>query len=80
MDLDGHYFHALYQYMFYMWVQNCTPIESFFNKMLNAKHGFSSKVEYRAVIWHLKTSKEIHDEKPMFMGLLYHLMLRFNSG
>ena len=52
---------------------NCTHIESFFNKILNAKHGysdakacFSSKVEYRAVIRYLylkgKTGKEIHGE------------------
>ena len=39
MDLDGHDFHALFQYMFYTWVQNCTRIESFFNKILNIKHG-----------------------------------------
>ena len=39
MDRDGHDFHALFQYMFYTWVQNCTRIESFFNKLLNAKHG-----------------------------------------
>ena len=39
MDRDGHDFHALFQYMFYTWVQNCTHIESFFNKILNVKHG-----------------------------------------
>ena len=39
MDRDGHDFHALFQYMFYTWVQNCTLIESFFNKILNVKHG-----------------------------------------
>ena len=39
MDRDGHEFHALFLYMFYMWVQNCTLIESFFNKILNVKHG-----------------------------------------
>ena len=39
MDREGHDFHALFQYMFYTWVQNCTPIESFFNKILNVKHG-----------------------------------------
>ena len=39
MDRDGHNFHALFQYMFYTWVQNCTRIESFFNKILNVKHG-----------------------------------------
>ena len=39
MDLDGHDFHALFQYMFYTWVQNCTRFESFFNKILNVKHG-----------------------------------------
>ena len=38
MDRDGHDFHALFQYMFYTWVQNCTRIESFFNKILNVKH------------------------------------------
>ena len=26
MDRDGHDFHALFQYMFYTWVQNCTRI------------------------------------------------------
>ena len=39
MDRDGHDFHALFQYMFYTWVQNCTRIKSFFNKILNVKHG-----------------------------------------
>ena len=39
MDRDGQDFHALFQYMFYTWVQNCTRIESFFNKILNVKHG-----------------------------------------
>ena len=39
IDRDGHDFHALFQYMFYTWVQNCTRIELFFNKMLNVKHG-----------------------------------------
>ena len=39
VDRDGHDFHALFQYMFYTWVQNCTLIESFFNKILNVKHG-----------------------------------------
>ena len=59
MDWDGHNFHALFQYMFYMWVQKCKLIESFFNKILNfklasdAKAYFSSKVEYRAVIRYL---------------------------
>ena len=35
LDLDGHDVHALFQYMFYTWVQNCTLVESFFNKILN---------------------------------------------
>ena len=39
MDRDGHDFHALFQYMFDTWVQNCILIESFFNKILNVKHG-----------------------------------------
>ena len=39
IDRDGHNFHALFQYMFYTLVQNCTRIESFFNKILNVKHG-----------------------------------------
>ena len=39
MDRDGHDFHALFQYLFYTLVQNCTRIESFFNKILNVKHG-----------------------------------------
>ena len=38
-DQDGHDFYALFQYMLYTWVQNCTRIESFFNKILNVKHG-----------------------------------------
>ena len=36
IDQDGHDFHALFQYIFYTWVQNCTLIESFFYKILNA--------------------------------------------
>ena len=39
MDRDCHDFHALFQYMFDIWVQNCTHIESFFDKILNVKHG-----------------------------------------
>ena len=39
MDRDGHDFHALFQYMIYTLVQNYTRIESFFNKILNVKHG-----------------------------------------
>ena len=39
MDRDGHDFHALFQYMIYTWVQNYTDIHSFFNKILNVKHG-----------------------------------------
>ena len=39
MDRDGHDFHALFQCMFYTWVQNCTRMESFFNKILNVKRG-----------------------------------------
>ena len=39
MDRDGHDFRAVFQYMFYKWIQNCTRIESFFNKILNVKHG-----------------------------------------
>ena len=39
VDRDGHDFHALFQYMFYTWVQNYTRIKSFFNKILNVKHG-----------------------------------------
>ena len=69
MDGNGHNFHALFQYMFYTWVQYCTLIELFFNLLLtvkNAKPCFSSKVEYRAVIRYLyltgKTYKEIHGE------------------
>ena len=38
MDRDGHDFHALFQYMFYTWLQNCMLIESFFNKILNVRH------------------------------------------
>ena len=81
IDRDGHDFHALFQYMFYTWVQNCTLIELFFNKILNknmasdAKACFSSKVEYRAVIQYLYLK-----DKTMFMGLLHQIMLRLNSG
>ena len=32
-------FHALFQYMFYMWVHNCMLIELLFDKILNVKHG-----------------------------------------
>ena len=39
MDQAGQDFHVLFLYMFYTWVQNCTHIESFFNKILNVKHG-----------------------------------------
>ena len=39
IDRDGHNFHAMFQYMFYTWVQNCTLIDSFFNKIMNVKHG-----------------------------------------
>ena len=39
MDQDGHDCHVLFQYMIYTWVQNYTCIESFFNKILNVKHG-----------------------------------------
>ena len=39
IDRDGHNFLALFQYMFYTWVQNCTLVKSFFNKILNVKHG-----------------------------------------
>ena len=70
IDRDGHDFHALFQYMFYTWVQSCTRIESFFNKILkmsnmasDAKVCFSTKVEYRVVIRYLylkvKTGNEI---------------------
>ena len=58
--------------MFYTWVQNCTLIDSFVNKILmsnmasGAKACFSSKVEYNVVIRYLylkgKTGKEIHGE------------------
>ena len=39
MDRDGQDFHSLVRYMFDMWIQNCTLIESFFNKILNVKYG-----------------------------------------
>ena len=35
IDRDSQDFHALFQYMFYTWVQNRTHIETFFNKILN---------------------------------------------
>ena len=72
IDRDGHDFRALFQYMFYTWVQNCTLIESFLirywmsNMASDEKACFSSKVEYHAVIWSLylkgKTCKEILGE------------------
>ena len=91
MDQDGHDFHALFQYMFYTWVQNCTRIEPFFNKKLNVKHMasdakacFSSKFEYRAVIRYLylkgKTSKEIHDELADVYGSSAPSYAQVNSG
>ena len=43
MDRDGHDFHALFQYMFYTWVQNSTRMVSFFNTILNVKHGYWCK-------------------------------------
>ena len=39
INRDGHDFHALFQYLFYTWVQNCTLIGLFFNMILNVKHG-----------------------------------------
>ena len=39
MDETVTLFHALFQYMIYTWVQNYTRNESFFNKILNVKHG-----------------------------------------
>ena len=39
MNRDGHDFQALFQYMFYTREQNYTLIESFFDKILNVKHG-----------------------------------------
>ena len=39
IDRDGHDFHALFQHIFYMCLQNCTRFESIFNKILNVKHG-----------------------------------------
>ena len=55
---DGHDFHVLFQYMFYMWVQKCTLFKLFFNNNLpnmasDANACFSSKVEYRTVIRYL---------------------------
>ena len=37
MDRDGHDFHALFQYMFYTWIQNCTLFESFLSSPLAGK-------------------------------------------
>ena len=72
MDRDGHDFHALFQYMFYTWVQNFTRSSDSLirywmsNMASDAKACFSSKVEYRAVIRYFylkgKTGKEIHGE------------------
>ena len=55
------------------------------NMASDANACFSSKVEHRAVIRYLflqgKSGKEKKTaSKPMFMGLLHHLMLRLNSG
>ena len=33
MDRDGHDFHAMFQYMFYTWIQNCTIIGSFLSSL-----------------------------------------------
>ena len=38
-DRDGHDFYAWFQYMLYTWVQTCTLNGSFFNQILNVKHG-----------------------------------------
>ena len=37
MDRDGHDFHALFQYMFYTWIQTCTLFESFLSSPLAGK-------------------------------------------
>ena len=70
--------------MFYTWVQNCTLIEVFFHKVLNVKHGFSSKVEYRAEIRYLylkdKTGKEIHGELADVYGSSAPSYAQLNSG
>ena len=54
------------------------------NMTSDAKAWFSSKVEYRAVIWYLyltgKTGKEIHGKLTDVYGSSAHLMLRLNSG
>ena len=49
MDRDGHDFHALFQYMFIFWVQNCTHIDSTLNKIFRRinvllSRNFNSKV------------------------------------
>ena len=37
MDRDIHVFHALFQYMFYTWIRNCTLIESLFKVVICGK-------------------------------------------
>ena len=39
IDRDVNDFMLCFNILFYTWVQNCTRIESFFNKILNVKHG-----------------------------------------
>ena len=71
MDRDGHDFHALFQDMFYTWVQ---------------KACFSSQVEYRAVIQYLylkgNTGKEIHGELADVYGSSapYYAQVKFWVG
>ena len=43
MDRDSHDFHALFQYMFYAWVQNCTCIELFFNRQFYKGESISNQ-------------------------------------
>ena len=54
------------------------------NMASDAKVSFSSKVEYRAVIWYLylkgKIGQEIHCELTNAYSLLHHRMHKLNSG
>ena len=66
MDRDGHFFHALFQYLFYTWVQSHAYRVILSNMGSDARACFLSKAKYRAVIRHLylkgKMGKKIHGE------------------
>ena len=70
MDRDGHDFHALFQYMLYTWIQNCTRIESFFNNECQIYSDRRIQVEQIHVtqalgISHGRVSTILHDRLGM---------------